>query len=94
MSLLLKSTWTILFDLLQKHLQSWLDDLQMPAELSHNVLQGILQNHMLKVEVLSAKIVRALLLFILHKELEVIKYDFSTTAEITENESIFFDRKI
>ena len=55
MSFLLKSTWTNLFYLLQEHLQSWLDDLQMPAELSHNVLQGILQNHVLKVEVLSAK---------------------------------------
>ena len=45
-------TWTNLFDLLQEHLQSWLDDLQVPPKLSHNILQGILQDHMLKVEVL------------------------------------------
>ena len=41
-----------LFYLLQKHLQSRFDDLQVAAELSHNILQGILQDHMLKVEVL------------------------------------------
>ena len=53
MSFLLKSTWTNLFYLLQEHLQSWFDDLQVAPELSHNILQGILQNHVLKVEVLS-----------------------------------------
>ena len=45
-------TWTNLFYLLQEHLKSWLDDLQMSPKLSHNILQGILQDHMLKVEVL------------------------------------------
>ena len=45
-------TWTNLFYLLQEHLESWFDDLQMSPKLSHNILQGILQDHMLKVEVL------------------------------------------
>ena len=45
-------TWTNLFYLLQEHLQSWLDDLQVSPKLSHNILQSILQDHMLKVKVL------------------------------------------
>ena len=55
MRFLLKSTWTNLFYLLQEHLQSWFDDLQVASELSHNILQGILQDHVLKIEVLSQK---------------------------------------
>ena len=46
-----------LFYLLEEHLQGWFDDLQVAAELAHNVLQGILQDHMLKFQVLSQKIV-------------------------------------
>ena len=48
-----ESTWTNLFNLLEEHLQGWLDDLKVPSELSHHILQGILKDHVLKVKVLS-----------------------------------------
>ena len=56
-----ESTWTNLFNLLEEHLQGWLDDLKVPSELSHHILQGILKDHVLKVKVLSAPLVQVVI---------------------------------
>ena len=43
------NVWVSLSHLLQQHLQSRLDDLQVPAVLACHVLQSCLQHHLLKV---------------------------------------------